>query len=203
MSKGFIYILRNEAFGSLLKIGFSSKVPEARAKELSSTGVPSPFSVSYYCLTDQARSVELTVHKILDKFRYSKNREFFEINIHEAVKCIHSLCKPEYEWSDQILLKSSDGMPLNLKDLGYKVNGIKICSRRDVDSQIYEMVNFCELAQDRGISKYIVSMLYCSNSDCCSIDVKSRMIIRALFEKFRMGFMPLLHRHDGWFGVQS
>jgi drug/metabolite transporter (DMT)-like permease len=35
------------------------------------------------------------------------------------------------------------------------------------------------------------------------LGVKSRMIIRALFKKFRMGFMPLLHRHDGWFGVQS
>ncbi|WP_346347619.1 hypothetical protein, partial [Shewanella chilikensis] len=37
----------------------------------------------------------------------------------------------------------------------------------------------------------------------CWISVKSRMIIRSLFKKFRMGFMPLLHRHDGWFGVQS
>jgi hypothetical protein len=35
------------------------------------------------------------------------------------------------------------------------------------------------------------------------VSVKSRMIIRSLFKKFRMGFMPLLHRHDGWFGVQS
>jgi phenylacetate-CoA ligase len=35
------------------------------------------------------------------------------------------------------------------------------------------------------------------------VGVKSRMIVRALFKKFRMGFMPLLHRHDGWFGVQS
>lgn len=33
--------------------------------------------------------------------------------------------------------------------------------------------------------------------------VKSRMIIRALFKKFRMGFVPFLHRHDGWLGVQS
>lgn len=200
MSKGFIYILRNEAFGSLLKIGFSSKVPEARAKELSSTGVPSPFLVSYYCLTDQARYVESAVHNMLDNFRYSQNREFFEINIRDAVKCIHSLCKPEHEWSDQILIKSSDGIPLNLKDLGYKVNGIEICSRRNVDSQIYEMVNFCELAQERGISMYVVSMLYCSNSDCCSIELTGEVAqYSEVANSIRLAARETIGQFD-WFG---
>lgn len=170
MNKGFVYILKNDAFSDLLKIGFSTKIPERRAKELSSTGVPSPFMVSYYCLTESARAVEFSVHNALKKFRYSNDREFFQIDIREAVNCIRSHCKPEHEWSNEVLIKSADGVPLNLKDLNFQVNSIEICSRRNVNSQIYEMVNFCELAHEKGLSEFIVSMLYCSNSDCCSLE---------------------------------
>jgi len=94
MDKGFVYILKNKAFNSLLKIGFSKKAPEVRAKELSSTGVPSPYTVAYYCLTEQARSVESNLHRRLSAFRYSENREFFEIDLEAAVNCVRSLCTP-------------------------------------------------------------------------------------------------------------
>jgi hypothetical protein len=170
MNKGFVYILRNEAFRDLLKIGFSTKIPEGRAKELSNTGVPSPYVVSYYCLTDEAKSVESKVHKSLSAVRHIENREFFEIDLEAAVNCIRSNCKPEHEWSNEILIKSSDGTPQNLKELNYEIYGIKICSRRQVESQIREMVNFCELAQKKGLSHFVTSMLYCSNSDCCSFE---------------------------------
>ncbi|QVL42898.1 MAG: GIY-YIG nuclease family protein [Alcanivorax sp.] len=170
MDKGFVYILKNKAFNSLLKIGFSKKAPEVRAKELSSTGVPSPYTVAYYCLTEQARSVESNLHRRLSAFRYSENREFFEIDLEAAVNCIRSLCTPEHEWSNEILIKSTDGTPLNLKILNYEVNGINIWSRRQVKSQIHEMVCFCELTKEKGLSHFITSMLYCSNSGLCSFE---------------------------------
>ncbi len=175
MDKGFVYILRNEAFKNLLKIGFSTKIPEGRAKELSNTGVPSPYVVSYYCLTDQAKSVEHRVHEYLSSVRHSRNREFFDIDLVSAVFCIRSFCTPDHEWSNEVLIKSADGKPLNLKELNYKINGIKICSRRHVESQINEMVNFCELAHEKGLSKFINSMLYCSNSDCCNIELSAEV----------------------------
>lgn len=170
MSKGFVYILRNEAFSDLLKIGFSTKVPEGRAKELSNTGVPSPYLVSYYCLTDRAKFVESKVHKSLATVRHAANREFFKIDLETAVSCIRSNCIPEHEWSNEALIKSTDGTPLNLKELNYEVNGIEIISRRQVESQLREMVSFCELAHEKGLSHFITSMIYCSNSDCCSFE---------------------------------
>lgn len=50
MAKGFVYVLSNAGMPGLLKIGSSTKVPTARAAELNTTGVPSPFEVEYYCL---------------------------------------------------------------------------------------------------------------------------------------------------------
>ena len=170
MPKGFIYIFRNPAMKGLLKIGFSTKIPTERARKLHSTGVPDAFKVSYYCLVEDAKSIEKKIHKNLESVRYSKNREFFKVELEEAVNSILSICQPEYEWSDEILLKSPNGKPTNLEELGGIVHGIQIISRRNIDSQIEEMIHFCELAHEQGLDTYVKSMVYCSNSDCCSFE---------------------------------
>lgn len=170
MEKGFVYILRNKALANKLKIGQSTKIPEYRAKELSTTGVPSPFYVSYYCITKHAKSAEREIHKELADFRHADNREFFNVDLTYAVKKIRALCQPEHEWSNEILIKSKDGRPLNLPELNNRVHGISICSRRNKEDQIIEMVNFCEMAYDNDLSHLVESLLYCSNSDTCSFE---------------------------------
>lgn len=172
MSKGFVYILSNEAMIGLLKIGYSTKIPEIRAKELSSTGVPDAFRVSYYCIVENANLIEQEVHKSLSYCRYSDNREFFKVSLSSAIQKIKSTCEPEYEWSDEVLLKSDDGVPLNLQNLN-QIHGIKIVSRRQKADQIEEMVNFCHAAYNSGLASYIKSLVYCSNSDCCSFEFTS------------------------------
>lgn len=93
MKSGYVYILSNEAFPGFLKIGRTKKSPEARAKELSTTGVPSPFKVDYSTFVDDADALEVLVHKALELkgYRYNLKREFFEISLGEAVSLIEEL----------------------------------------------------------------------------------------------------------------
>ena len=100
MAKGFLYILQNSAMPGLLKIGFSIKVPTERLDELFTTGVPEPFKLIYYCLVDDAAKVESLVHQKLSSCRPRKDREFFRVDVHPAIKTIAGLCSPEHEWKE-------------------------------------------------------------------------------------------------------
>jgi hypothetical protein len=105
MAKGFVYILSNPSLPGLLKIGFSRKVPDERADELYTTGVPSPFVVEFYCLTEGDMELESTVHRLLSSARHSANREFFRIDLREAVACVRGACKPEHVWTREQIAK--------------------------------------------------------------------------------------------------
>lgn len=108
MAKGFLYILSNPAFPDLLKIGWSQKVPTERAVELFTTGVPAPFEVVYYCLTEGDEGTEGRIHETLYGYRYREDREFFRVTVAEARAVIEHHCTPEHVWS---LHSDSQGAP--------------------------------------------------------------------------------------------
>ncbi|MEK9703973.1 MAG: GIY-YIG nuclease family protein [Deltaproteobacteria bacterium] len=61
--EGWVYVLTNERVPGLVKIGKTSKVPEIRAKELSSeTGVPGEWVVVYKAFVPDYSNVERIVH---------------------------------------------------------------------------------------------------------------------------------------------
>ncbi len=100
MAKGFVYVLSNSAFKGLLKIGYSRKVPGERALELDTTGVPSPFVVEYYCLVEGDAELEWKVHRALEATRHRPGREFFRVDLSEAIGHIQKVCpNPEHVWS--------------------------------------------------------------------------------------------------------
>lgn len=102
MAKGFVYILSNAAFPGMLKIGFTRKVPNERAAELSTTGVPNPFVVEYYCLVEGDSELEAKVHRALAVHRHRADREFFRIDINNAIRHIQIECpSPEHIWSKE------------------------------------------------------------------------------------------------------
>jgi hypothetical protein len=102
MAKGFVYILSNAAFPGMLKIGFTRKVPSERAAELSTTGVPNPFVVEYYCLVEGDSELEAKVHRAMAVHRHRADREFFRVDINNAVRYIQAECpSPEHVWSRQ------------------------------------------------------------------------------------------------------
>ena len=90
--KGFVYILSNDSLPGKLKVGMSLKVPTERAKELHTTGVPTPFKVEYYAFFDDMAKAERTAHYKLKKYHH--NKEFFSVDVPTAIQVIESIDIP-------------------------------------------------------------------------------------------------------------
>ena len=61
--KVFIYVLSNLAFPDLVKIGYSREIPDLRAEQLYTTGVPCPFEIEYYCVAEGDEALEASIHE--------------------------------------------------------------------------------------------------------------------------------------------
>jgi hypothetical protein len=89
---GWIYILSNRTMPGLFKIGHTKNNPEDRAKEISrATGVPIPFEIEWAFNCYDSDMLEKEIHRALDSFRYTSNKEFFEISLNEAKETIRKL----------------------------------------------------------------------------------------------------------------
>jgi hypothetical protein len=90
---GFVYVMSNSGFDGRLKIGKSIKDPtKDRVEELNSTtSVPEPFKVEYYCFVEKFDKLEQEIHKRLADSRPNKRREFFQIGLMEAVATIQEI----------------------------------------------------------------------------------------------------------------
>jgi hypothetical protein len=108
--RGFVYVMSNPSFtNNLLKIGMSSRDPSTfRAKELETTGVPTPFDVEYVAFAKGYRSLEKKIHKALEQHRPNKNREFFDISLLDAVINIKSLIAPFLVFDECNSISSED-----------------------------------------------------------------------------------------------
>lgn len=85
---GYIYCLSNPTMPGLLKIGMTTRTPEERAKELFTTGVAAEFKVEFERRIVNPLEKEKAIHKLLDKYRYNSNREYFNISAENAMKII-------------------------------------------------------------------------------------------------------------------
>ncbi len=88
MPKGYIYILSNPSMPGLVKIGRSVYGGRKRAGEINQTGVPSPFVLEMEILIDDHEEYEAEVHNSLSHYRESENREFFRIDVQEAIAAV-------------------------------------------------------------------------------------------------------------------
>ena len=84
--KGWVYVITNVAMPGLVKVGYSTKDPELRAKELNHTGAPHPYVVDYELLIEDPYSIEQRTHGILSAKREAK--EWFRCSSEEAVVAI-------------------------------------------------------------------------------------------------------------------
>lgn len=85
---GFVYVQQNPGIPGMLKIGYSQRLPEDRASELSCTPVPFPFEVQYRRNTSRAYDVEQAVHRLLAVHRVAPNREYFRVHQETAEEAI-------------------------------------------------------------------------------------------------------------------
>lgn len=95
MSKGWVYVLINPTMQkNLLKIGKTTKSPEERAKELSSSsGMPMEYYVAYDVYVSDCNIAEMLIHKKLESYRLKRNREFFHIPLRQAIPIIEEIAE--------------------------------------------------------------------------------------------------------------
>lgn len=134
MTKGYVYLLTNQAMPGLVKIGFTNGTVEERMDRLFTTGVPRKFDCFFAVKVEDARGVEAKIHHALHVFR-EPDREFFKI-APERVRSLMQL--PDHEVyvpksateSTKEQLEDSPKLPkLNLKAAGLGVGNELVFSR--------------------------------------------------------------------------
>ncbi|MBQ2364557.1 MAG: GIY-YIG nuclease family protein [Alistipes sp.] len=121
-AKGYVYVMINPSCEGLVKIGKTTKDPEERAKELSSaTGVATPFVVVYKRLFNDCSIAETLIHRLLEErgCRVNKSREFFSIDISEAIDVILNIPDNSIP-SEEVCIEATDAdSDENLADTYY------------------------------------------------------------------------------------
>ena len=91
-SHGFIYLLTNQTFPNAIKIGQTTRLPGCRMAELSNTSVPLPFNLSYCRFVEKDLTViEALIHRKLAKYRINDSREFFALELHDAIQKVDQI----------------------------------------------------------------------------------------------------------------
>ena len=93
-SIGFIYFATNPSMPGVVKIG-CSRCPSRRVAQLSAnTATPTPFVLEFSQFVLDMERMEQTLHAMLDHCRVSSDREFFQIDVEDAVKAFSDWAFP-------------------------------------------------------------------------------------------------------------
>ena len=97
--RGWIYVISNKSMPGLVKVGYSSKDPEERAKELDHTGTPHPYIVEDdFLIEGDLIETEQSIHQSLSS--YLEGKEWFRCSPEEAIAAIRQVC------GDRVILES-------------------------------------------------------------------------------------------------
>ena len=94
--KGWVYVISNKGKPGLVKVGYSSKDPTLRAKELDSTADPYPHMVDYEVLVEDPYVLEQKSHAVLKNsriFAQGVGTEWFKISSEGAVAAIRQIAQ--------------------------------------------------------------------------------------------------------------
>lgn len=91
MNPGYVYILINPSFPDLIKIGRTLRDSRERARQLYSTGVPTPYLLAFEMFSEEHEKLEGTIQRELSDFRVISNREFFRYPLDRAIKLLQQL----------------------------------------------------------------------------------------------------------------
>ena len=89
--RGWVYVIDNAAMPGIVKVGYSTKDPVLRARELAGTGSPHAFRVVFDVLVENPRDVERKAHAMLSAKREGK--EWFRCTQSEAVAALRACAK--------------------------------------------------------------------------------------------------------------
>jgi hypothetical protein len=94
MASGYVYILTNVSLPGMIKVGRTLRDSRSRARELFTTGLPTPFQVAFEIFSDEHEKLEADFHQELHDFRISNNREFFKYPLDKAIALLQNLNSP-------------------------------------------------------------------------------------------------------------
>ncbi len=97
---GYVYILSNPAMPGIYKIGRSKHGGRVRAREIykqGGTGVPAPYKMEFELWSEDCINMELTVHDELENQRINQDREFFRIELSEAIETVMRVFGYDFE----------------------------------------------------------------------------------------------------------
>ena len=95
--QGYVYVLSNECFNSddIFKIGYTTRDPDTRVKELSNTSVFADFHIVLCKKVDNCKKVENILHTLLNKYRINNGKEFFKVDLN-ILKVIFDALEGDY-----------------------------------------------------------------------------------------------------------
>jgi len=148
----FIYILENESFPGVVKIGRTEREVAERVKELSSaTGVPTEFTVFRKYVVEDSVIAERKTHEQLAEFRVSDNREFFKLSADEAASFLEEMLGknsqryPDYDREDDLFFAATQ-IAISLGKIEWPAN---LTGRLKISYD--EALNLIQGLQARGI----------------------------------------------------
>jgi hypothetical protein len=89
--QGWVYVISTKSMTGLVKVGFTTKSPKQRARELNNSGNPHRYVVEYSVLVPSPRNMELSVHRQLAPMR--EGREWFRCSSGTAAAAIRECGK--------------------------------------------------------------------------------------------------------------
>jgi len=89
----YVYIISNPSMPGMVKIGFTTrKDPKQRIQELNkSSSVPTPFNIEYLYQYYGGSDFEKAIHKELAGYRVSTDREFFYMDVVDAIEYVKDI----------------------------------------------------------------------------------------------------------------
>jgi len=94
MNAGYVYVLINPSMPGLIKIGRTLLDSRQRARQLHTTGVPTPFQLAFELFSEDHETLEASVHERLRDFRVAENREFFRYPLDKAISLLLEISTP-------------------------------------------------------------------------------------------------------------
>lgn len=162
---GYVYILQNDSFTDLIKIGHTTRSIEERVKELNrATGVPTPFRILHYWEIEDSHGTEQFLHNKFNVYRVNDNREFFFIDcLDEIKKTIQLLLLQEKHNKEIESIKSEhsgkkDNIELLISDKKVNVIADKIKDFYDKQliNEINRIINRSEIIKKDAIDMLIL-----------------------------------------------
>jgi hypothetical protein len=105
---GYIYCLSNESYKDTYKIGFTKNDPQTRMSKLNTTGLLYPFKLEFAKQVKNYQDKEKKLHLIFDKYRVTKSREFFKMELKEIKQLFDLIDGEWYKSKEPIKLLKTD-----------------------------------------------------------------------------------------------